>query len=148
MILYHSEEGLSTEKCFFRIEPDFFPCLCRRADGQHAFPSCCPEVCPIRPQLYPFRSSAQSLRPCRPRLQTPVFGRLKYSRVCLRGWLLTCRLNFALTGLSLISSPIRSLKKKTFFFSYLFTVPGMVDHPPGDNIVFHKTFVSIPTIQI
>ena len=44
-------------------------------------------------------------------------------RVCLRGWLQSCRLNFALTGLSPVSSPIRSLK--IFFFSYLFTVPGI-----------------------
>jgi len=39
-----------------------------------AFPSGCPEVYPIRPQLYPFRGSIQSLRSCLPRLQTPVAG--------------------------------------------------------------------------
>ncbi len=57
-------------------------------------------ACPVRHDRDAFRDSVQCLRSCRPRLQTPVFGRLKYSRVCLRGWLLTCRLNFDQAGLS------------------------------------------------
>lgn len=37
-----------------------------------AFPSGCPEVYPIRPQLYPFRGSIQSLRSCRPQKTTMI----------------------------------------------------------------------------